>query len=580
MRTRAGLAFATFASSCMLFDPLNRPDDFARGGSSGAISGGSAGAGVGGANGGAAGKVAAGGVVSAGGSSGGTSSVQAGAGGSGDVGNQAGAGGDGGVPLPCTSNTECNSDPELPQYCQLPERRCVPLGSSSCRVVGDPSHPRAIFFGAFAPFDSSDESRTIRDTYQLAFDEFMILQGLPPANARRPLVMVLCDSGSGPAVIDAAVKHLTRDVRVPAILAALPSADLQRNFESDYGADTFYLSPQKVSEELATSDSQGMVWNLLGRSRDLKGIYAALVRQFEAYVRTLQQDLAGTPLRVAAVTQLADADGNELSQAVLGALTFNPENLTFEENRQQGNALLIDIANQQIIDELVAFKPHLVISFAKEPFTAINGIAHQLEQRLVSRPHYLLSPWNSGDEADLREIFLRNKQAGRTNSQQRFFGIDGPSALDAGSRDAKNEYTSRLLSLHSADKTNFENFYDAFYYLVYAMFAGGSPITGPGTAAGMTRLYQGSDVFYVGRNDMSTIFTTLQDGRNRIYLKGALGDPTFDSTGGRVDTGSVYCFDNLPTPTLRPNVFGYNVTTDMLYETTPSPPCLSGLLTP
>lgn len=576
LRIHASLATASLAASCMLLKPLEPAESSASGGNTAGgvtASGGSvlsskggvsaAGAGNGGATG-------TGGSSSAAGGRGGSSAGGASAGEAGG-----GEGGSPGVPTPeCSKNADCNREANPPSFCQLSTQRCVQLTSDSCRVSGDASNARALFFGAFAPFSVSPAANTIRDTYDLAMLEFAQVQGLPTSAGRRPLVMVLCDNEGGPSVVDAGMRHLIQDVGVPAILAAVPSADLQRNFESDYGGNTFYLTPQKVSEELANADSEGLIWNLLGRSSDLVGIYAAVLRQFEAYFRSIHPEV--DTLRVAAVTQLNDPDENELSLAVLPALRFNA-GASWGDNTDAGNALVVDESNGDVINKVIAFKPHLVISFVRERFTQLNGIAHQLDKGLIDKPYHLLGPFNSADEGSLRDLFDAETRASFTDPQRRYLGIDGPSALDAGSRDAKNEYESRLLSLHASDAKGFENFYDAFYYLIYAMYAGGFPVTSLGTARGMKRLYEGTEKAYVGPSGISDTFAQLQT-RESIYLMGALGAPSFDVTGGRVDTGSVYCFDNLAPPSLRPSVFGYDPKTDQLFANLPSLPCFSGFL--
>jgi len=562
-RLHGSLALMSFGVSCMLFNPLDPAETTSEGGRS---------------NSGGSQSVAGGMSPLTGGTptdtmSGGMPSAAAGVAGEGGFGNESGgSAGAGGASTSCTTNLDCNLDASTPALCLLPEQRCVPLESPTCRVLGNPSDPRTLFFGGFAPFGGTLEGQTIRDTYDLALDEFMQLQGLPTTTGRRPLVMVLCDNEAGPSAIDEAVQHLTQDLRVPAILAALESADLQRNFERPYGAHTFYLSPQKVSAEFAMSDPEGLVWSLLGRSSDLAAIYAAVLRQFEVFWRKANPDLS--VMRVAVVTQLADSDANELWLAVRPALRFNGDR-SFDDNRTAANAIVVDDFNSELITNVTNFEPHLVISFVKENFTRSGGVAQEVEKNQQDRPYYLLSPWNGADLAGLRAIFAADERVGLVDPQQRFFGIDGPSALDPGSLQVRNDYQSTLLSKHSRDLKNFENFYDAFYYLVYAMHAGGSPVTSLGTARGMKRLYEGTDVCYTGPSTISANLNKLL-GRDSIYLMGAIGAPTFDATGGRVDTGSVYCIDNLLT--LRASVLGYDKATDKLFGRTPVLPCLQGFL--
>ncbi|MGC4086613.1 MAG: hypothetical protein QM756_01710 [Polyangiaceae bacterium] len=565
----SSLLLTGLLGGCMLLNPLDpAPDEQSGGGaSSGGLVNAMGGEGGGGGD--------LGGTLSAGGSSatqkGGMPAV--GAGGTEPLGGSAGQAGAGGAPILCTVNADCNGDGLPLSRCRLPEQSCVALESDHCRVVGDPSHPRALFFGAFASFGVSAAAQTMRETYEFALGELMQYGGLPPRDLRRPLVMVLCDNNSGSAVIDEAVRHLTEDVQVPAILAALSSADLQRSFEAH--SNTFYLSPQTVTEELAASDTEGLVWNLLGRSADLVGIYVRVVAQLETYLRGLASST--DPIKVAVVTELADSEEYDLSTAVLGHLKINAK--SFNDNELAGTALRVDLSNVEAVKRVIDFKPQLVISFAKARFSQAGGVAAQIEQALTPRPHYLLSPFNVGDAADLEQLFSGGSTViGQTN--RRFLGIDGVSALDGTSRDVKHDYESNLRGSYPGALLGFENYYDAVYYLVYAMLAGGAPITGRTTAFGMTQLYTGnpnnpSVKYYTGPGDLSTLFSLLPM-RDPIYLMGAIGAPTFDSQGGRVDTGSIYCFDD--TYHIQKGVIGYNPSDDTLYQNLPSLPCLTSFL--
>jgi hypothetical protein len=574
----------------MLLKPLDPADDGAGGalnsggnaGAAGNSKGGhsASGAVTGGGTGGA--PTSYGGIPSAGGTLAGTGGAEptAGDGGAGSP--------QGGAPNPsCGSNADCNQD--SPSFCDPAELRCMPLISPECRVlVGDPkkaqailADPQALYFGAFAPFSESDEANTIRDTYALALQEFQQVHGLPSRTGEpRPLVMVLCNSEGGAEVIDAGMRHLIENVHVPAVLAAIRSDDLQRNFQSDYGNRTFYLSPQKVSDELAAADTAGLVWSLLGRSANLAPVYAATVRQFE----TNFQNAPGgeRPLHVAVVVEFDNPDENELWNAVSTSLRFN-EGASLTDNVSAGNALVVEATSATAINQIAAFVPDLVLSFAGDIYTQRSGIAQGIDRFVAPRPYHLLSPFNSGDVRGLREVFA-DEAVQIKNPQQRFFGIDGPSALDAGSKDARNLYLVNLLAQHPSDRENFENFYDAVYYIAYAMLAGDQPLTGPGVANGMLRLYQGTELAYVGpasvdgSNNITTTCTKILTAKS-IKLMGTLGAPNFDATGSRIDTGSLYCFDNLPTPTLRASVIGYDPESDALFVNSSPMPCLSTFVT-
>lgn len=567
---RAAVLSANLLAGCMLFKPIEPADDAGRGG---AFNGGSNGiapprGGAAGASGDSSrgGSLASGGKLAAGG---------------GPMAGEGGALPEGGGPnTVCESNKDCNTDPSEPSMCRTSDGRCVRLDTNGCRVlVGDPAklsdtlrNPRALYFGAFAEFADSDAAKTVEHTYELALREFQQADGLPFGQGdRRPLVMVLCGNEGSAVDIDARMQHLIVDIGVPAIVAALPSADLLRNFDSDYGRDTFFLTPQKVSGALALADTDGQVWSLLGRSSDLAAIYAATLRQFELYHRAN----SARELRVALVTDLADADPYELYTAVSSKLRFN-DGKSLNDNLDLGNALVIDQSTgQELFDRIHDFAPDIVLSFVRTRYTQPAGIAMGIDQVLPERPYHLLCPYNFADKDGLEQVFKIERAASIAHPETRFFGIDAPSALDPGSLQAKRDYETNLRSLYPDALLGFENYYDAVYYVTYAMFAGDPPMSGRGTARGMQRLYVGKEVAYVGpgNQDGENIKATFSDLGTfpAIFLMGTLGPPNFDMKGSRVTTGSIYCYDGTVQFS---SVYGYDAEKDQLTPSASPLPCL------
>jgi hypothetical protein len=92
----------------------------------------------------------------------------------------------------------------------------------------------------------------------------------------------------------------------------------------------------------------------------------------------------------------------------------------------------------------------------------------------------------------------------------------------------------------------YENWYDAPWWLIYALTSGTRTLQrydGQDLADGMDRLMTGPE-YAVGPDDIQAIVQSLSVGTNTITLNGALGPPSFDSTGARSDTGSVWCVDS------------------------------------
>lgn len=533
------------ASSCLLFDPLGPDTREAESGGRGGDAG------------------------------------QAGAGES--AGKTAGSGAGVGDPSGhCAFNADCHSANSTDAFfCRPRDQRCVKLNSESCEVLGDASDPNAVFFGAYAStLNFSPAALSIRWTYELALDDFngSSVGGLRGASGvRRPLAIVLCNNELSPDLLDASVQHLTEEVGVPAILAALENEDLQRAFER-HGNGAFFLSPSSASKELANLDDRGLLWSLLGKPGDLAGIYAALVRRAETYLR---QTRGLDKIKLGVVVQSSDGFSKELAAAVLAALSFNGASVT--QNLDQGNYFerAVEYEAEQMdaaASDLIAFEPDLVLSFAENLFTDIpNGILPQLELEFAqsARPFYILSPHNAAAGASIYEIIKSARKNGiDTLAYRRFLGVDAAAGSDPKAKQVRAEYQRRLLAAHPQALGNFDNFYDAFYFLAYSLFAAGPHLNGSNCAQGMQRLSTGRDdaVLSVGPNEITEVFSRLSVEGATIRLWDSLGAPNFSTAGIREDFGSVYCFDSQPF--LHPGVLLYDPDLDQL---TPSGslPCLA-----
>jgi hypothetical protein len=129
-------------------------------------------------------------------------------------------------------------------------------------------------------------------------------------------------------------------------------------------------------------------------------------------------------------------------------------------------------------------------------------------------------------------------------------GVNGASAPD---RTLYNDYTAAWDAAYSdrIGVRDYENFYDAAYYLIYsaaAGVAGGWEGKGTDLRRGMRRLLEGPQ-HNVGivNNNMGLAMQALA--RGSITLNGTLGPPDFDeTTGARQGAGSIWCMES-PTST-------------------------------
>jgi hypothetical protein len=483
-----------------------------------------------------------GGATSTGGS-GGTLSSAAGS-------SEAGAPSGGGT-AGCQTNSDCvaNGAGE-PYLCRPTDHTCVALKTEECPLAyGTVSDPNAIVFGAFATLNAAvPEDNAIVWAHRLALDELSgdANGGLPngPNGARRPLVMVVCDNSTDN--IDRGFTHLADELLVPALLATLKPGDLRRSFEAHRARDIFYLCPTAATRTVVDEPDDGLIWNLLGQPSDLAPTYANLLTLAERYVN-VQRSLT-MPLRVALVTT-TDAFDAELASFVEPVLTFNKQSTTANAAANNYAGFTVDTSDPQPeawAQQIVAFHPDIVISAASETFSEKGGLLESIESdwdqtEITPRPFYILSPYNAGDLTaihDLMTTFIASGVDTQVNRRVVGVSIAGPTDLTL-----QNEFATRLRTKFQNAYPDTGNYYDAFYFLSYAMYAAGSgPLTGSNIAAAMPRLIDGKAID-VGPTPISSAFQALAKPDASIELDGTLGPPDFDpQTGVRHDQGSVLCF--------------------------------------
>ncbi|HEY1536305.1 MAG TPA: hypothetical protein VGF76_19935, partial [Polyangiaceae bacterium] len=411
--------------------------------------------------------------------------------------------------------------------------------------------PNAIFFGAFATLNAAvPENNAIVWAHRLALDELSgdANGGLPggPNGKRRPLVMVVCNNDS-PDTVDAGLKHLADELQVPAVLATLKPGDLRRGFEAHTDRNIFYLSPTGATRAVVGEDDNGLIWNMLGQPSDLAPTYAKLLTLAEAYVK-VQRSLTA-PLRVALVTT-NEAFDSELASFVEPVLTFNGQSTSQNADAGTYAGFTVDTSDPQPeawAQEIIKFHPDIVISAASETFSEKGGLLETLESDwneidlTAPRPFYILSPYNAGDLSNvlvLMNSLIKGGVDAQPNRRVVGVGIAGPTDLTL-----QNQFATRLRTEFPDADPDSGNYYDASYFLAYAMYAAGAaPLTGSAIAAAMPRLVNGK-VVDVGPANISAAYQALLKPDSTIELDGTIGPPDFDlKTGVRQDQGSVLCF--------------------------------------
>ena len=570
------LALAFAFVGCIVVAPIEElPEPVAfngsggKGGSNGASGTGNTGDGGSGLDGGG-GKAANGGT---GGASAGTAGKGGGSGaggghaGSGTSGSKslAGEGGAGGE-SECTTNAECvRQGANEPYLCRQSDRRCAQILSNECPLVyGNYNDPNAIFFGAFATLNLALPQRnSVAWAAELAVKDINDAGGIPdgPDGKGRSLVMITCnnDERAGVEALDEAARHLVDDLEVKSMLATLKPGDLLRVAEKYKQRKLFYLSPVALTSDLTDPSYKdgGRIWNLLGEPLDFADAYAELLRLVEAHMRVERgwPDAAANPIKVALVTT-DDIFNYELSSFVFTRLSWNGQGAGV--NNQAGYYLdkTVTVADPKLSDvaqEILDFGPDIIISTAAEEVTQPEGILQLVEQGWDGpggrgeRPYWILSPYNAGDlgvvEAWILAASTPPALADET-TPRRFIGLSAASADDP---TLKNQFVSRLRAAHLGDNPieDTGNYYDAVYFLSYALYASGNPGTPSGseTAAGMTRLITGDRKDDVP-DQIDAIFEKLADAETKISLYTTLGAPDFNpQTGVLRATPTVFCYE-------------------------------------
>ena len=520
----------------------------------------------------------------------GASPESAGAGGENAAGESlGGAGGKGGTGS-CTTNAECIERAEdEPAICRPSDHTCVTLATPDCPLVyGNAADPNAIVFGAFATLNpAAPEENSIVWAHRLALEELNSddVGGLPgPKNVRRPLVMSVCNNAGD--VVEPGLSHLIDDLEVPAVIATLKPGDLRRAYEKNVKKDVFYLSPVSVTKMVALEEDAGHIWNFLGQPSDFAPTYAALLTLAETHVRALQsEEQKQVPLRVAMVTT-EDAFDAELASAITPVLKFNGKSATDND----GSFTRITIGTKpdftQLADDLATWGPDIVISAAGDAFLMTNGLQQVLEEDWAvfsgdkPPPFYILSPYDAGNlNALSKRISGRLDREPTVDHNARYVGV---SIADAADKSLQNAYAIRLRSKFKNAITDTANYYDAVYFLAYAMAGANQPtrLTGSGIASGMQRLLSG-DNLDVGPGHIADAFAVLLDGKKTLHIGSTLGPPNFDpTTGVRPVDGSVFCFGRVQNSAqLVTNALRYDRDAQALVADGPFP-CISGFFQP
>lgn len=486
----------------------------------------------------------------------------------------------------CTTTQECVDRLGEFSICEKTKMRCEKLLSTDCsKVYGDYKNDNAIFVGTmFKQGDTSGDLGASPDALaaiELAFDELKNARGglpTPGGGPSRPIVAVECNQTQDAV---RAARHLTRDVRVPAILGASTSyVTIQIATQTTIEDGTFLLSPYASSPGLSTLEDKGLVWRTYPSDAFQAAAIPKLVDEIVVnpnFTTPRAARPSQTPIRIGVVFK-DDTYGQGLRDIILSKLRFNGKSAT--QNQTDGTLKLFSYPNT----DDPAFATYDFTEVATKVITAPFDILMILgTSESASILSYAESHW-SGDA--LPYYILPD---GVASSSKLSIAIDN--IVTGGTVDSKNirkrirgtiinNFSGPVFDAFSlrfkGNAINGSNAYDAAYLLMYAAYASGNkPLTGAGLAEAIGKLQGPGPNVEVGANGLSTAIQALANGA--ITLTGTAGDLKYDLTSGDLvaANAAVWCLgvDSQGKARLvQQSGQTYSVTSDALSGTFPDKP--------
>lgn len=484
----------------------------------------------------------------------------------GGMGAGGGSGGDGGKGG-CTSNAECLDAPDRLGLTACIQGACVKLtNDTTCpsvlpsdelkleqqlRETGEP-----IVLGAFAPLFKPQLESPFSHNFDLAFTTFNseTQGGVTGPAGKRAVLAVVCetplDGETGPYPIEqyhASLDHLVDTLKVPGIVAAMYAPDLLAGFDykrTNTPSDPLWISSLDSDSSLVTKQDSGLIWQMMPTGEEVALPAKPLLN------RVLEAKALEEPARVALIVDRDIQSCVDMSATILDAdsgIEFNGETalVQSEDTFQTFSTHTSDSAGDLtgVVQSLLEFRPHVIIAMTDSAF--YDQIFRPFENQWndatdqAPRPFYILSPF-----------FLQSQQI-LTTLKSRMAGINAAASTD---RDLVNTYVNLYRSEFPGEQsyTDFENFYDAPYFLIYAAAAAvpnaSQQLRGQDLADGMKKLIDMDGPQYrIGKDKSTRILQALTNGS--IRLDGAMGPPEFNpGNGSRETPGSVWCVNGSNVP--------------------------------
>jgi len=422
----------------------------------------------------------------------------------------------------------------------------------------------SLVFGVYALAPDAVSRSIATRNVDLAISEFTTkVTGLRGSDngVRRTLSAVVCNSNpdpnAAPGNIDAfepSLSHLVDEIGVPAILAALPPADLAAIYQQKLRqSHTFVVNPYEKDSELSDAAATGAVWSLLGATTDLAATYDPLLARTETYLRRdtsfLNLSKSGGKLRVAivAATDRSDQDVNDAVLALPALAGYSVKPIRIDSAQLTTNPD-VSTPTQALFD----FAPNVIIALAGSEFVEKvfpileNGSTWSTKTNGQQRPMYLLG---SQMAPETWQLYAGNQASagGWKTFFDRTVGVTYASAVDP---KLLQQYQLRLIAANTdlSDTSvllGSENVYDAAYLMIYATAAAGNQLqpTGSELATGVLSVVQGTSLD-IGPATIPMVLNAFEQG-TMVGLKLTEGPANWDIMHGtRTSVGSVYCFND------------------------------------
>lgn len=430
--------------------------------------------------------------------------------------------------------------------------------------------------------------------YSLALEELEAAGGIL-GSPQYHLAVLICDAD--PAVVEDGVRHVVDDLRVPAVIASFGTGTLAKVVADDIvKAGVFTINPSFTTDFLKFSRTDRLVWGLLGTGEDVALAYRPVLEQ----LRSEKQLGANAKVAIVATDGSLDkpmADLLELGQssssapggrdatkalAMTNGLPPQQDPANFRRFKIHSKEFPappdFDKNLADVKEALLAFAPDVIIALTGPE---LDSFFVEIDAQLYAknnpadagadagagtkgRPYWILGPSNGelfrGGQKTALGAYLDPAAPGVDRRRARVIGVQFAGAVDTKQVDGFRDRMRDKYKDAAVEGLASENFYDAIYWLAYAIAAAGpdAPVDGESFSAGVRKLFKGAPETEVNPGDVDTIQKAyIQIGKyppSGSLFVGALGPPDINEpTGTWNSVGSTYCYppwqEGKPAPT-------------------------------